>query len=315
MLIVDSSGTVYTKVDEPVGKRSRLSRIFVGSDGLRAGWGCALFVFLAIVLTLLLKFIAASFLQNLDAFQEDGRMPAHLALDRLLQVSAALAATGIMARIEKRPRSAYGFSAKRFGRLYAQGALIGLVGLSLLMGLMALMGGWRYDGLHLHGSGAWKYGLAWAAAFALTAFSEETQTRGYLLAALARGITFWPAAICLALLFGALHLGNGGENYTGIFFAALAGLAFSYMIWKTGSLTLVFGLHAAWDWGESFLYGTPDSGQHVHGYLIDSHPAGNPFISGGSAGPEGSLLTFPVLLLMVLAVHLLVRSRKLPQSL
>jgi uncharacterized protein len=279
-------------------------QIFIGAGGLRSGWGCLLFAGFTLGLTFLLQGLAAQWLSSLPAFMEEERTPGHLALDRALQWAAALLATWLMARLEKRPLPSYGFSAKNFARLYVSGAAIGIAGLSLLIALLSWFGVWQFDGLHLHGSVAWRYGLVWAGAFAFTALAEETQLRGYLLAALTRGITFWPAAIVLALLFGLLHLGNGGENYLGVAFAVLAGIAFSYIIWQTGSLALVFGLHAGWDWGESFLYGTADSGVHVAGYLLRSHPAGNTWISGGSVGPEGSLLAIPVLLLMVLAARI-----------
>jgi uncharacterized protein len=283
-------------------RKSPVYKVFVGSHGLRPGWGCALFVVTTLGFTFLFQSLAAPLLQGLRPCADGGRTAAHLALDRILQLIAVLISTCLMARLEKRPMQAYGFSRERFLALYVQGAAIGITGLSVLL-LIYLAGGWRIDGLNLHGGRGWSYGLAWALAFIFVAFSEESQMRGYLLATLSRGITFWPAAVSLSLLFAALHLGNGGENYAGIVFAALAGVAFSYMIWRTGSLSLVFGLHAAWDWGESFLYGTPDSGQHVCGYLLQSHPLGNPLVSGGSAGPEGSVLGLPVLLLMVIAVH------------
>jgi uncharacterized protein len=229
---------------------------------------------------------------------DGSRTPGHVALDRILQWLAAIIATWFMSRIEKRRLSAYGFSMKGFAGLYLRGALIGFACLSLLLFVLLLAGAWRIDGMRLHGPAAWGYAFAWSGAFALAAFSEETQMRGYLLAALSRGIRVWPAAVTLSLLFGALHLGNGGENRIGILSAVVAGIVFSYTIRRTGSLAFAFGMHAAWDWGESFFYGTPDSGQHVYGYLFASHASGNAFISGGSAGPEGSVLAVPVFVLM-----------------
>jgi membrane protease YdiL (CAAX protease family) len=287
---------------ESTGEEAWIYRVFMGPDGLRAGWGCALFVSLALVFTLVFELTAARSLRGAGSFWRNGRGPAHMVIDRGLQLMAALLSTWLIACLEKRPVRTYGFRRERFLRLYLRGALIGIGGLSMLMFAIWLEGGWRIDGLHLHGARAWQQGAAWAVVFILAALSEETQTRGYLLASLSRGVGFWPAVIILSLVFAALHLGNGGENYCGIAFAVLAGIAFSYMIRRTGSLALVFGLHAAWDWGQSFLYGTADSGYRIYGYLLQSHASGNPLISGGSAGPEGSVLGIPILLLMVIAV-------------
>jgi hypothetical protein len=49
-----------------------------------------------------------------------------------------------------------------------------------------------------------------------------------------------------------------------------------------------------------YLYGAPQSGTVDPWRLIATHPTGDPLWSGGSAGPEGSLLLLP--LLVALAV-------------
>jgi hypothetical protein len=41
------------------------------------------------------------------------------------------------------------------------------------------------------------------------------------------------------------------------------------------------------------LYGTPQSGHMMQGHLFIAHARGNSIMSGGSAGPEGSLLGLP----------------------
>jgi len=74
-----------------------------------------------------------------------------------------------------------------------------------------------------------------------------------------------------------------------------AGMFFSFSIWRTGSLWWAFGMHAAWDWGQSFLFGVADSGLMVQHHLLATHPAGKPLLSGGTTGPEGSVLILAVL--------------------
>ncbi|WP_324147889.1 hypothetical protein [Dyella sp.] len=63
-------------------------------------------------------------------------------------------------------------------------------------------------------------------------------------------------------------------------------------------------MHAGWDWGQSYFYGTPDSGLTMQGHLFTTHPSGNPLLSGGSTGPEGSLCMLPLLLLMAFGMWL-----------
>lgn len=121
------------------------------------------------------------------------------------------------------------------------------------------------------------------------------------------GAGFWLAAWVTSTCFGAVHTGNNGENWIGIFAAALVGFVFCVSVRRTGSLYWAMGCHAAWDWSETFFYGTADSGLQSTGHLFSATPAGNALYSGGADGPEGSLLVLPVVLLLLAAVVLLNR--------
>lgn len=111
---------------------------------------------------------------------------------------------------------------------------------------------------------------------------------------------FWQASWITSTLFGALHTGNNGEAWIGIFAAAFIGFVFCVSIWLTGSAWWAIGCHAAWDWAETYFYGTADSGMVAPGHLFSTKPSGNPLWSGGATGPEGSLLIIPVVLLILL---------------
>lgn len=284
-------------------KTSRLHNAFIGPFGLRAGWGALLFV-------ILFAAIFAGCGYGAHALFHLQR-PAHLAemtpqltsIGELIQIVAALGATWIMSRLEHRRFAAYGFSGSQSVSLFARGLAIGFCGLSVLVGILNGAGVWHYDGVHMHGAMAWRYGVLWAGVFVLVGIAEESLLRGYLLATLTRGMTIWPAAIVLSLLFGAMHLGNGGEDAFGIVTVVMAGLMLSYVVWRTGSLAMAFGIHAAWDWAQSFFYGTADSGLHAQGYFLNSHISGNVLLSGGPDGPEGSIFAVPVMILIALAVH------------
>jgi membrane protease YdiL (CAAX protease family) len=107
----------------------------------------------------------------------------------------------------------------------------------------------------------------------------------------------------MSLLFGAGHLGNAGENRVGIVMVFVAGIVFSYALWRTGSLWWAIGFHMAWDWAQSFLFGVPDSGNVSAGRLFLTHPVGNTLYSGGVDGPEGSVYVIPVMLLVGLIIR------------
>ena len=77
----------------------------------------------------------------------------------------------------------------------------------------------------------------------------------------------------------------------------------------TGTAWWAIGCHAAWDWAETFFYGTADSGLQPQGHYLTTNPVGNALWSGGADGPEGSLLVIGAILLL-LALLLVVYGRR-----
>ena len=154
-----------------------------------------------------------------------------------------------------------------------------------------------------HGTRAVKFALFWGVVFLLVGVIEEFLLRGYAQFTLARGIGFWPAAVLLSMLFAAAHLGNPGENRLGLAAIVPIGLFWCFTLARTGNLWFAVGLHAAWDWAESFFYGTPDSGLIAQGHLLNSSYRGPVWLSGGTDGPEGSMLVFLLVALMFVAFH------------
>jgi membrane protease YdiL (CAAX protease family) len=121
---------------------------------------------------------------------------------------------------------------------------------------------------------------------------------------------FWQAAWVTSTLFGFIHTGNNGENWIGIFAAAAIGFVFCVSVRLTGSAWWAIGCHAAWDWAETYFYGTADSGLVAKGHYLTTSPSGSALWSGGTDGPEGSLLVLPVIVLLLLAVLVLYGRRK-----
>jgi membrane protease YdiL (CAAX protease family) len=124
------------------------------------------------------------------------------------------------------------------------------------------------------------------------------------------GAPFWQAAWVTSTLFGFIHTGNNGENWIGIFAAAAIGFIFCVSIRLTGSAWWAIGCHAAWDWAETYFYGTADSGLAASGHYLTTTPSGDVLWSGGADGPEGSLLILPILILLLAALLVLYGRRK-----
>jgi membrane protease YdiL (CAAX protease family) len=130
----------------------------------------------------------------------------------------------------------------------------------------------------------------------------------------AEGAGFWQAAWVTSTLFGFIHTGNNGENWIGIFAAAAIGFVFCVSIRVTGSAWWAIGCHAAWDWAETYFYGTADSGMVAKGHYLTTSPAGNALWSGGADGPEGSVLVLGIILLLLVAL-IAIHGRRKPAAL
>src|SRR5450756_2021428 len=68
------------------------------------------------------------------------------------------------------------------------------------------------------------------------------------------------------------------------------GMFFCLILRRTGNLWFAVGLHASFDWGETFLFSAPDSGIVAPGHLLNSSFHGPVWLTGGTVGPEGSAM-------------------------
>jgi uncharacterized protein len=306
------------------------NKIFFGDDGLRAGWSIA--IFLAPFAVLYLFVWLAQYYRLVPATPPSAvtLTPALAIFGEGLPLLFIAFAALVMSLIEKRPFSRYGLILHRMLPDFAAGLCWGVLALSLLIGLLWITHAISFDGVALRTGPALVYAAEWAFAFLLVGLFEEFCFRGYLQFTLSRGISgivrtvstrnpyshaigFWISAFILSgCIFAYTHTSNNGETILGILAVACAGTVFVFSLWRTGSLWWAIGFHSAWDWAQSFLYGTPDSGGLIQGHLLATHPVGSKLLSGGSDGPEGSVLVFPVLLLVALIIHLTLPRRTRP---
>ncbi|HEY0703657.1 MAG TPA: type II CAAX endopeptidase family protein [Candidatus Acidoferrales bacterium] len=230
-----------------------------------------------------------------------GELPA-----RLIAAIFVMLGTWVVARMENRPLADYGMPPeKAFGARFWEGVVWGFAMLSAVVLIIRLTGHFDIVSVALTSPGEiLKYAVGWAIAFWAVAINEEFLFRGYLLFLYSRRMNFWWGALILSALFGAAHLNNPNENVFGILQVVVVGMIFCLTIRRTGTLWLAVGFHAAWDWAQTFFYGTADSGMMGQGHLLNSSSEGPKWITGGGAGPEGSIIAFAVLLLFALLVHL-----------
>jgi membrane protease YdiL (CAAX protease family) len=228
-----------------------------------------------------------------------------------MSFASAYAAALLMARLERRSMDVYGLPLRQaFGKPFWLGILLGLCEVSLLVSLIAVFGGYSFGKVVLHGASVLGWGGLWAVAFVFVGLSEEFLFRGYVQFTLARGIGFWPSAVALSSLFGAVHRGNPGERIVGLVSVAVTGLVFAFALRRTGSLWLAVGWHASFDFGESFLFSVPDSGFVFDHHLSNSVLHGGIWLTGGTVGPEGSIFSFLTMGISALVIHFLFPAKR-----
>jgi uncharacterized protein len=219
-----------------------------------------------------------------------------LILSQLVIFVAAIVATAVLLRTDREkatsllPVSALG------GTRFLLGLCWGVAGLAVLMGLIAWFGGYRITGFALTGPSLVGYGALWAGGAVVNGVAENLAVLGYPLLRAAKTLGFIPAILLMSALFTLAHMDNPGENLLGLASIFLTGVLFAASIWRTGDLWLSAGIHAGSLFAEDFLFSVPDSGEIYTGHLVVSQFSGPAWLTGGAAGPEGSVLIFPLLL-------------------
>lgn len=282
--------------------RFRFKKIWLGPNGLRAGW--AVLLFLAIVIGLSALFGLVLHLLHHKPSTAAEMTPGHTIFFELCAAAMVLIATKVMSLFDRKSWLDYGLRAPRRAAHFGQGLFWGVALMSAVMGVLVLTHAVTLEFSATGGIALLRSGLLWAVAFALVALNEELVCRGYAFLTLASGTNATIAAILMSSLFGLAHLHNLMENLPGILAAALFGVVLCLAVWRTASLWWVLGFHAAWDWSESFVYGAADSGEVASGHWLTTHAIGPAWLTGGSAGPEGSMVIFPALIVLTSVILL-----------
>lgn len=272
-----------------------------GPHGLRSGWRVAIFgLLLASTIVGFIRVVRA-----IGVHQPPGVISPGISLlgESLLFLSVMLA-TAVIGRFEGRSFGTYGLPLRQglLGK-FLSGAIWGVVPLVVLLLALRIVGVLDFGGPDLPTSALLRSGVLWALVFVLTGMFEEFAVRGYPQFTLTRSVGFWRAAIITSLILAVAHIGNSGEAILGLIGVFAAGMLACLMLRRTGDLWFSIGFHFSWDYAESFIFGVPNSGSVAVGHLLTTHGYGSKWLTGGSVGPEGSVLVFVVLGLTALMFH------------
>jgi membrane protease YdiL (CAAX protease family) len=303
----------------PIERPTPLHNVFFGTDGIRAGWSILIFVALFAAFLFLAHLIAVKIHPPTHQTSPDHTIPFFfMFLNEAVPLVVVGIVTWIMSKVERRPVGVYGLGGTRKLPHFIAGLAWGIICLTPFILILWKAGFLVFDNRLLFGSDILRYGAEWLGLFFVVGLLEEYFTRGYLQYTVTRGLAglfrwafktphsnalaFWTSAVIFSILFGVAHGSNPGESPIGLLTAGLASMMFCLVLWRTGSLWWAIGFHTTWDWGQSFLYGVADSGIMVQHHLLATHPVGKPLLSGGTTGPEGSIVILPIIVLIVAVI-------------
>jgi membrane protease YdiL (CAAX protease family) len=284
------------------------NEILYGPNGLRAGWRASIFMAIVVFIVILINVIGHYLTRKyghspVNPGHIDTLAPGLIAIGELVSLAVILVASLIMGRIEHRKLAHYGLPLRTpFPKYFWEGLLWGFLSISGVLFVIFLFHGFRITGIDTHGSALALSTVEWTLAFLAVGFSEEFTFRGYMQFTLTTGIGFWPAALLMSALFAFAHTGNEGESIFGLIQVAAFGIFACIALQRTGNLWWPIGFHAAWDWGQTFFYGVPDSGMQATHNFLHSEFHGPKWLTGGSTGPEASIFTLICLVIVSLLI-------------
>jgi uncharacterized protein len=184
------------------------------------------------------------------------------------------------------------------------GLLIGLLLQSLTIFVMHLAGSYTITGFNSMNVLL----IPLAMAISSSVF-EELLIRGVLFRIMEQSLGSYAALGISALIFGLLHVSNPNSNiWIGLSLAIQAGLLLGAAFMVTRSLWVPIGIHFAWNFFQSGVFGAATSGIQFQNSLLSVMIDGNKWITGGAFGPEGSVQA--TLFCLIAAVIMILKSKK-----
>lgn len=142
--------------------------------------------------------------------------------------------------------------------------------------------------------------LLWAVLLLLSAAWEEIAFRGYGMQRLMEALGEPGGILAFSALFALLHLRNPDANLLSTVNTFLAGVLLGLAYLKTRALWLPIGLHWSWNVLMGQVFSLPISGMYFAPRLFQVEVAGPEWLSGGSYGPEGSIVLTVACVLAIL---------------
>lgn len=213
--------------------------------------------------------------------------PATWALTEAVIAVAATAAVLVVNRfIDRQAVGSLGLNPAGAPQRFAGGAILGAAIILAAVGVLMALGVARR--LPLSQAPMMTLGLA-SVATLINAFTQEILFQGHLLPSLLRRTTPVVALLASGVVFVLIHGPAAFMDPIPGMNIFLAAILLGAARLRTGSLWLGLGIHFGWNFVEGPLLGLLVSGHELKGWKV-LELIGPTYLSGGTYGPEGSLL-------------------------
>ncbi len=222
-------------------------------------------------------------------------MPDWLMLIQLF-ATALMTAVGILycRFIEKRSLTTMGLRKKGFLKEYAIGTAVGILLISVCVGICVLTGSMTLKASAFSPI-MW---LLFLVGFLIQGMSEEVICRGYMMVSVSRKNALWLAVLTNSVIFSLLHLGNPGFGLLPLLNIILFGILESIYVLKRGDLWGACAIHSLWNFFQGNVFGISVSGTGAGpAPLTATMTDGHSLLNGGTFGLEGGIVVTAVIAL------------------
>jgi membrane protease YdiL (CAAX protease family) len=167
---------------------------------------------------------------------------------------------------------------------FGKGLAIGSGLMITIVALLAVAGCYRVESFNLD----WSILISAFLRLGSGAFLEELIFRLIIFKLTEEALGSWVALVVQAALFGAAHIGNPNASiFSSAAIVVEAGVLLAAAFMVTRRVWLIFGLHLAWNFVQSTVFGLSVSGTTSHG-IITPIVSGPEWLTGGAFGVEAS---------------------------
>ncbi|HXC56533.1 MAG TPA: type II CAAX endopeptidase family protein [Rhizomicrobium sp.] len=232
-------------------------------------------------------------LQLLDAHENPTGLLGFVVFLLLPFSALGLAVLAWVRFVERRPLAAIGLPGGQWLRRFLLGQLTGVAMTSAIVAGTWLAGASSVsDIMPALSQPAALAGIAiLLACFSVQSSVEEIVFRGWMLSAVADKFGTLAGVALSSLVFALLHFDPHATWVFGVNVVLFAVFACSWSI-RTGNVWGLMGWHAGWNWllATGFELRVTGLDAHLPALLVKTIPHGPDYLTGGSEGPEGSIL-------------------------